>query len=51
MIYDQRKSLSIPEESLIIQGDNKFVYLIDNNVLKRKNVKKPLKFKINYGFQ
>ena len=39
VIYDERDSMSIPEESLIIQGDNKFVYLIDNNVLKRKNVK------------
>ncbi|MAK12772.1 MAG: efflux transporter periplasmic adaptor subunit [Candidatus Pelagibacter sp.] len=39
VIYDERKSISIPEESLILQGDNKFVYLIDNNVLKRKNIK------------
>ena len=40
------KSLSIPEESLIIQGDNKFVYLIDNNVLKRQNIKIGLR---NFG--
>ena len=46
VIYDERQSLSIPEESLIIQGDNKFVYLIDNNVLKRKNVKIGLR---NFG--
>ena len=46
VIYDQRKSLSIPEESLIIQGDNKFVYLIDNNVLKRQNIKIGLR---NFG--
>jgi len=46
VIYDERDSLSIPEESLIIQGDNKFVYLIDNNVLKRKNVKIGLR---NFG--
>ena len=38
--------MSIPEESLIIQGDNKFVYLIDNNILKRKNVKIGLR---NFG--
>ena len=41
-----KDSMSIPEESLIIQGDNKFVYLIDNNVLKRKNVKIGLR---NFG--
>ena len=46
VIYDERESMSIPEESLIIQGDNKFVYLIDNNVLKRKNVKIGLR---NFG--
>ena len=46
VIYDERESISIPEESLIIQGDNKFVYLIDNNVLKRKNVKIGLR---NFG--
>ena len=46
VIYDERSSLSIPEESLIIQGDNKFVYLIDKNVLKRKNVKIGLR---NFG--
>ena len=46
VIFDERDSLSIPEESLIIQGDNKFVYLIDNNVLKRKNVKIGLR---NFG--
>ena len=46
VIYDERDSMSIPEESLIIQGDNKFVYLIDNNVLNRKNVKIGLR---NFG--
>ena len=46
VIYDERDSMSIPEESLIIQCDNKFVYLIDNNVLKRKNVKIGLR---NFG--
>jgi len=46
VIFNERDSLSIPEESLIIQGDNKFVYLIDNNVLKRKNVKIGLR---NFG--
>ena len=46
VIYDERDSMSIPEESLIIQGDNKFVYLIDNNVLKRKNVRIGLR---NFG--
>jgi len=46
VIYDERDSMSVPEESLIIQGDNKFVYLIDNNVLKRKNVRIGLR---NFG--
>ncbi len=46
VIYDERDSMSIPEESLIIQGDDKFVYLIDNNVLKKKNVQIGLR---NFG--
>ena len=46
VIFNERDSLSIPEESLIIQGDNKFVYLIENNILKRKNVKIGLR---NFG--
>ena len=46
VIYDERDSMSIPEESLIIQGDEKFVYLIDNNVLKKKNVQIGLR---NFG--
>ena len=46
VIYDQRKSLSIPEESLVIQGNNKFVYLIDNNILKKQNIKIGLR---NFG--
>ena len=46
VIYNERKSLSIPEESLVIQGDNKFVYLIENNILKRNEVKIGLR---NFG--
>ena len=46
VIYDEKSSLSIPEESLVIQGNNKFVYLIENNVLKRQNIKIGLR---NFG--
>lgn len=46
VIYDEKSSLSIPEESLIIQGNSKFVYLIENNVLKRQNIKIGLR---NFG--
>jgi membrane fusion protein (multidrug efflux system) len=38
VIYNERKSLSIPEESLVIEGDNKFVYLIEKNILKKNKV-------------
>ena len=46
VIYNDRKSLSIPEESLVIQGNNKFVYLIENNILKRNEIKIGLR---NFG--
>ena len=46
VIYDEKSSLSIPEESLVIQGNSKFVYLIENNVLKRQNIKIGLR---NFG--
>ena len=39
VIYNERKSLSIPEESLVIEGDDKFVYLIEKNILKKNKVK------------
>ena len=46
VIFNEKKSLSIPEESLIIQGDDKFVYLIENNILKKQKVKTGLR---NFG--
>ena len=46
VIHDEKSSLSIPEESLVIQGNSKFVYLIENNVLKRQNIKIGLR---NFG--
>jgi len=47
VIFNEKKSLSIPEESLIIQGDDKFVYLIENNILKKQKVKTGLR---NFGY-
>lgn len=46
VIFNEKKSLSIPEESLIIQGNDKFVYLIENNILKKQKVKTGLR---NFG--
>jgi len=47
VIFNEKKSLSIPEESLIIQGNDKFVYLIENNILKKQKVKTGLR---NFGY-
>lgn len=46
VIYNEKKSLSIPEEALIIQGEDKYVYLIQNNILKKNKVKVGLR---NFG--
>ena len=38
VIFNQKKSLSIPEASLIIQGKEKFAYKINNNEIKKVKV-------------
>lgn len=38
LIFNETNSLGIPEEALIIQGSDKFVYVIDNNQLKKQAV-------------
>jgi len=38
LIFNETNSLSIPEEALVIQGNDKFVYLIENNKIKKNSV-------------
>lgn len=38
LIFNETNSLSIPEQALIIQGNDKFVYLITNNKIKKNPV-------------
>ena len=38
MIFNETNSLSIPEQALVIQGNDKFVYLIENNKIKKNSV-------------
>ena len=38
LIFNETNSLGIPEEALVIQGSDKFVYVIDNNQLKKQAV-------------
>lgn len=38
VIFNETKSLSVPEASLIIQGKDKFIYKITNNIIKKVKV-------------
>jgi membrane fusion protein (multidrug efflux system) len=38
VIFNERKTLAIPEESLLISGDDKFVYLIKQNSIAKTKV-------------
>lgn len=38
VIFNAKKSLGIPEEALLIQGDDKFVYKINNNTIEKNKV-------------
>ena len=38
VIFNEKKSLSIPEEALLIQGKDKFIFKIQNNIIERAKV-------------
>src|SRR5210317_324273 len=38
LIFNETNSLSIPEQALVIQGNDKFVYLIEENKIKKNSV-------------
>ena len=37
--YNEINQIGVPESALTIQGDTAFVYIVNNNVAKKKNVK------------
>ena len=39
VIYNEINQIGVPESALTIQGDTAFVYIVNNNVAKKKNVK------------
>ena len=39
VIYNEISQIGVPESSLTIQGDTAFVYVVNNNVAEKKNVK------------
>ena len=39
VVFNEKKSLSAPEEALLIQGKEKFIYRIVNNVIQKTKVK------------
>ena len=38
VIFNEKNSLSVPEEALLIQGEDKFIFKIENNIIERTNV-------------
>ena len=38
VVFGEKKSLSAPEEALLIQGKEKFVYKIVNNIIQKSKV-------------
>tara|TARA_B100001093_G_scaffold478469_1_gene506671 strand:+ start:2148 stop:3014 length:867 start_codon:yes stop_codon:yes gene_type:complete len=39
VIYDEINQIGVPESSVTIQGDTAFVYIVENNIALKKNVK------------
>lgn len=38
VIFNEKKSLAAPEEALLIQGNDKFIFKIENDIIERVNV-------------
>ena len=39
IIYDEVKQIGVPESAVTIQGDTAFVYIVNNNIAEKKNIK------------
>ena len=39
IIYNQTREIGIPEKAITIQGNSAFVYVVDKNVAKKRNIK------------
>tara|TARA_B100002019_G_scaffold274991_1_gene272452 strand:- start:470 stop:1342 length:873 start_codon:yes stop_codon:yes gene_type:complete len=38
IIYDEEKELGVPESAVTIQGNTSFVYIVENNIAKKRNI-------------
>ena len=38
IIYDEEKELGVPESAVTIQGKTSFVYIVDDNIAKKRNI-------------
>ena len=38
IIYDEEKELGVPESAVTIQGNTSFVYVVDENIAKKRNI-------------
>ena len=39
VIYDELEQIGVPESAVTIQGKTAFVYIVNNNVARKKNIK------------
>ena len=39
IIYDEINQIGVPESSVTIQGDTAFVYVVNDNIVEKKNIK------------
>lgn len=39
VIYDETNQIGVPESSVTIQGETAFVYIVNNNIAEKKNIK------------
>ena len=39
VIYDEENQIGVPESAVTIQGNTAFVYIVNNNIAEKKNIK------------
>ena len=39
VIYDETNQIGVPESAVTIQGETAFVYIVNNNVAEKRNIK------------
>ena len=39
VIYDETNQIGVPESAVTIQGNTAFVYIVNDNVVEKKNIK------------